>query len=103
MQTVTIPSAVAPFVRAGHADLSCRHVATLALIVAQPGISVREIAAALDVPKPAVTRALDALADEGLITRTTPASDRRLVSLHPTPRGVELLSQILGEIAEDVR
>lgn len=103
MQPITIPPAAAPFARASRRgdSFTCRHIATLALIVANPGTGVREIAAALDVPKPAVTRAAQALISDGLIISTDHQHDRRLVAFRPTKDGVEVLSHILGDLAQD--
>ena len=57
-------------VRAGDVDLSSRQFAVLLSIFMRPGPdSIREVSARLDLPKPAVTRALDVLERNGFIRR----------------------------------
>lgn len=57
--------------------------------------TVRAMADALGVPKPAVTRAADALQAEGLLTRRINRFDRREIFLDATPRGRDRAAEIL--------
>jgi len=70
-------------------DLTTRQTAILALVVAAPGEeTVKRMAAALDVHKPAVTRGLDRLEELGLAKRSTSTTDRRVCLARPTAEGV---------------
>lgn len=88
-ETLSLPAAVVPFkeMAAINADMTCRQIAVLLMISAHPGNSVKQLAAALDLSKPAVTRANDKLVELGLITRTTSKLDRRQVELSVTKLG----------------
>ncbi len=79
-------------VRGAAADLTARQFALLLAIFMRPGPhSVRELAQALDLPKPAVTRALDVLERLGFIRRKRDQTDRRDVSVHRTVKGAVFL------------
>tara|TARA_R110002073_G_scaffold20483_6_gene73280 strand:- start:1481 stop:1882 length:402 start_codon:yes stop_codon:yes gene_type:complete len=79
-------------VRGAAADLTARQFALLLAIFMRPGPhSVRELAQALDLPKPAVTRALDVLERHGFIRRKRDQADRRDVSVHRTVKGAVFL------------
>lgn len=81
---VAVPQEALPFMQWGQDDiLSCRAVAVLLTIRANPGMSTGPIAAALGLRKPAVTRAVDRLAEMGLVKRAIEPSDRRMVRLMP--------------------
>ena len=80
--TITIPADARPFMRWMEGDLTCRQAAILAIVTANPGVTVGAVALVLGVPKPSVTRAADKLYDCGLMHRTHHAEDRRLVQLH---------------------
>lgn len=81
---VVVPQEALTFMQWGQEDiLSCRQVAVLLTIRANPGMSTGPIAAALGVRKPAVTRAVDRLAEMGLVKRAIEPSDRRMVRLMP--------------------
>ena len=58
--------------------------------------TVRGLAAALNVSKPAITRALDRLQDEDFIKRETDSTDRRSVIVRRTPKGASYLGTISG-------
>jgi DNA-binding MarR family transcriptional regulator len=57
-------------------------------------ISVGDVAGALEISKPAVTRGIDALAEWGLVDRQDSAKDRRLVVLKLTAAGKSFLANI---------
>ncbi|WP_339743339.1 MarR family transcriptional regulator [uncultured Maricaulis sp.] len=79
-------------VRGAAADLTARQFALLLAIFMRPGPhSVRELAQVLDLPKPAVTRALDVLQRHGFIRRKRDQADRRDVSVHRTVKGAVFL------------
>lgn len=82
--TVEVPEEAQPFIEWGQKDLlSCRQVAILLTIRANPGVSTGPVAMALGLSKPAVTRAADKLAEMGLVKRAIEPSDRRMVRLVP--------------------
>ena len=80
--TITIPADARPFMQWIHADLTCRQAAILAIVTANPGVTVGAVALVLGVPKPSVTRAVDKLYEWSLMHRTHHPEDRRLVQLH---------------------
>ncbi len=59
--------------------------------------SVSEIAAARNISRPAVSQAVDALANRGLLTRTQDVEDRRHVELALTKPGSELLDTVFSD------
>ena len=89
------------------ADLSLRQAAVLEEIYhkdADHENGVKEIAERLGINKPAVTRALDYLESNGLVTRNQNAADRRKVTLVKTEDGKTLysaLNRLIGRQAKD--
>lgn len=77
-------------------DLSLRQLCALIHVNDRPGVSVRDLAAALEVSKPAITRALDRLGELDLAHRTASKEDRRLVCVRATTKGVSLLHRIVA-------
>lgn len=55
---------------------------------------VRSVAEAMQVAKPVVTRCADKLQSEGLLVRTVPAHDRRLMVLTLTFKGAEFVKKM---------
>ena len=81
--TVTIPADARPYLRwTRNENMTCRQAAVLAVIEANPGVTVGAVARVLDIPKPSVTRVVDKLEMWGLLTRSVSRTDRRLVELH---------------------
>ena len=79
-------------VRGANADLTARQFALLLSIFMKPGPhAVRELSETLDLPKPAVTRALDVLERLGFVRRKKDRSDKRDVSVHRTVKGAVFL------------
>jgi len=79
-------------VRAADVDLTSRQFALLLAIFMRPGPhAVRELARHLDLPKPAVTRALDTLERQGFVRRKKDREDKRDVSVHRTVKGALFL------------
>ena len=69
-------------------DLSARQAAVLLTIYMDDGPhTVRGLAQQLKISKPAITRALDRLSDEGLVQRKTDDNDRRSVLIQKTDNG----------------
>lgn len=76
--------------------LSVEQFQVLRLIRAGKG-SVSEIAAARNISRPAVSQAVDALAQRGLLTRTQDQDDRRHMQLALTRSGNETLDAVFEE------
>lgn len=93
--TLTIPVEARPFLAASRiAELvTCRQMALLHVVAANPGRSVGVLAQHLGTHKPAVTRACDMLVKHGLVDRLVDAEDRRKNSIRITAQGTLLLSQ----------
>jgi DNA-binding MarR family transcriptional regulator len=84
---------LAETVRADGPDLNVRQAAILLRVSLEPGPhTVRGLAEALQLGKPAVSRALDALEGLGLATRVPDESDRRSVLVQSTARGLAVLA-----------
>ena len=79
---------VVGLVRREGSDLSARQLGVLLTCYLQDGNhTVRGLAAELNVSKPAITRALDRLAEFDLARRKPDPADRRSVLVSRTPRG----------------
>lgn len=73
-------------------DLSARQIAVLLTVYLEDGPhTVRGLAENLRVSKPAITRALDRLSAEGLLSRKTDDNDRRSVLILRTEEGSTFL------------
>ena len=82
-------------------DLTVRQLAILMTLVDLPPekTSVKHLAEPLKVPKPVVTRALDRMADLGLVQRFGyPPGDRRQITVGVTDKGRDLL-RAMGKAA----
>ncbi len=92
---------MADAVRDESPDLSMRQWAILLTVYLQPGPhTVRALSRELNVPKPAISRALDALSILGLVRRARDADDRRIVLVQKTPEGaifVDKFAQLVQE------
>ncbi len=85
-------------VRDAEPDLSARQITILITIYLEPQPhTVRALAAKLGVSKPVITRALDTLGRQGLVTRKRDPSDRRNVIVQRTVNG-SLLLERLGDL-----
>jgi DNA-binding MarR family transcriptional regulator len=74
-------------------DLSARQMGLLLSIYLEPGPhTVRGLAGHMNVSKPAICRALDALSKEELIERRKDEADRRNVFIEPTQKGFTFLA-----------
>lgn len=91
-------------VRNDGADLSARQMVILLTVYMRTGAhTVRGLAAGLGISKPAVTRALDRLADLGYVRRAKDTSDRRSVLVRRTIKGSVYLNDFAGVIAAAAR
>ncbi|HBB54782.1 MAG TPA: MarR family transcriptional regulator [Hyphomonadaceae bacterium] len=84
-----------------HPDLSQRQLALLMTVYLTPGPhTVRGLAAGLNVSKPAISRALDALSDLGFVRRKKDEEDLRNVLVQRTVKGSVFLSDFGDLIAQ---
>ncbi len=81
-------------VRSDGPDLTARQMAVLLTVyLTPPPHTVRGLAQALNVSKPAITRALDRLGQYGFTRRKTDPDDRRNVLIQRTVKGSVYLSE----------
>lgn len=93
--------AIVESVRRDAPDLSARQMALLLTVyLTPPSHTVRGLAIALNVSKPAVTRALDRLSEYGLVRRKVDDTDRRSVLIQRTVKGSVFLREF-GDIIVD--
>ena len=79
---------MADTVRLDQPDLSMRQWTILLTVYLTPGPhTVRKLSEELEVPKPAISRALDALSIHGYVRRARDPNDRRIVLVQKTPEG----------------
>lgn len=90
---MTFEHGCAELVRSG-VDLNMRQMAVLAYVARRPRQSTGQIAEAVGINKPAVTRALDRLDQDGLADRVLDLQDRRKVVVTATTKGVQLLARL---------
>ena len=85
-------------VRDAEPDLSARQVSILLTVYLEPQPhTVRGLAAKLGVTKPVITRALDSMGRQGLLTRKRDPDDRRNVLIQRTVEG-SLYVERLGDM-----
>jgi DNA-binding MarR family transcriptional regulator len=85
-------------------DFTSRQTAVLLNVYLQDTPqTVRGLASALNVSKPAITRALDRLESYQLTKRQTDPEDRRSVLIQRTPEGTRYLSRLRGKMSQAVR
>ncbi len=93
----TLRGTVVALVRRDGPDLSARQLAVLlTCYLESEAQTVRGLAATLDVSKPAITRALDRLAEFDLVRRKTDPADRRSVLVQRTPKGTAFIRDLRG-------
>ena len=81
-------------VRADGPDLSMRQWSILLTVYLNPGPhTVRALARDLNVPKPAISRALDALSILGFVKRVRDPNDKRIVLVQKTAEGAIYLDE----------
>ena len=74
--------------------LKACHASYLTEICANPGISQDQLASRICINKSNVARQAAILEEDGFITRTPSAADKRIMQLFPTQKTLELLPQI---------
>ena len=79
---------------ARHVGVSPEQVALLVAIKYDPGIGVRELAAHERVSAPAMSKHVDRLERDGLVSRTPSDDDRRRVGLTLTEEGQRVLRRV---------
>lgn len=88
-------------VRSDAPDLTARQLAVLMTVRLQPAPhTVRGLASALNVGKPAITRALDTLTRLGFVQRRRDPKDGRNVFVERTERGDGFLEQLGATILQ---
>ena len=86
---------VVALVRSDRPDLSARQLGVLLTVYLKDGEhTVRGLAAALNVSKPAITRALDRLGEFDLARRKVDPNDRRSVLVQQTLKGTAFLRDL---------
>lgn len=91
-------------VRRDAPDLSARQMALLLTVyMTAPPHTVRGLAEALKISKPAITRAVDRLGELGLARRKADDADRRSVLIQRTVRGSVYLREYGEVISEAAR
>lgn len=79
--------------QAPDAEVSLAQMRVLHLLNLRPDASLGDLADDLHVASPGLSKMVDALADRGLLERTTAPDDRRRLSLRLTPAGLSLLAR----------
>jgi len=72
----------------------------LRTVAAHPGLSQRQLASALGIESPTMTRHLDRLVGDGLVVRDRSAGDRRVSQVQVTPAGQAHLDQVESHAIE---
>lgn len=92
---------MADAVRADGPDLSMRQWAILLTVYLNSGPhTVRALARDLNIPKPAVSRALDALSILSFVRRIRDPRDKRIVIVQRTPDGAEYVDRFARLVEE---
>jgi DNA-binding MarR family transcriptional regulator len=79
------------------AGLSAARLSALSATIAAGSVSLAELAAAEKVQPPTMSRLVDGMVRDGLLSRETNSTDRRSIRIRATAKGVELLS-ITGQV-----
>jgi DNA-binding MarR family transcriptional regulator len=92
---------MADAVRSDGPDLSMRQWAILLTVYLNPGPhTVRALSRDLQVPKPAISRALDALSILKFVRRVRDQADKRIVLVQKTPEGAIYLDSFARIVRE---
>ena len=76
-------------------NMSVRSLALMEFLAHNPiPQQLRDVAAGLNISKPATTRAVDMLQEAGLVSRDPDPKDKRCVHLRLTKLGAKLLNQV---------
>jgi DNA-binding MarR family transcriptional regulator len=88
-------------VRRDDPDLTCRQLSVfLVCYLHDDEQTVRGMAGALNISKPAISRALDRLAEADLLRRKPDPRDRRSVLVHRTAKGTAFLRELKKIVRE---
>lgn len=86
-------------VRASDPDLTMRQISVMLSVYMTPEPhTVKALSEELNVVKPVITRALDALSQLGYLKRTREESDKRIVNVVRTIKGAVYLSELSERI-----
>ncbi|GBQ71765.1 MarR family transcriptional regulator [Ameyamaea chiangmaiensis NBRC 103196] len=97
----TLRDTIVSTVRRDGPDLSARQLAVFLTCYLEDGAhTVRGLAAALNVSKPAITRALDRLGELDLARRKVDPMDRRSVLVQRTLKGAAMLRELRSVMVE---
>ncbi|MCH5287528.1 MAG: winged helix-turn-helix transcriptional regulator [Christensenellaceae bacterium] len=77
------------------------HIQILVML-ASGDITIGDISTTLGIAKPNITPLLDSLSERGLVERVRGTGDKRIVNVHLTEAGQEMLSKLQAAIAEQV-
>lgn len=89
--------------RSGCPSIKPSRFAIMTLIAENPGLSQTAIGRAAGRDKSTLTTALDDLARRGLVRRDREPTDRRSYRLHLTPKGEEVLAELMERAREHDR
>ncbi len=93
--------ALTAYVRSDESDMTARQQAVMMTVALTPGPhTVRGLASALNIAKPAVTRALDVLEKHNYIKRLPDENDLRSVHIERTVEGMTWLRAFGSNIVE---
>lgn len=82
-------------------DLTARQLAVLMTVyTTEPPHTIRDLAASLSTPKPAITRAVDVLAELGFVKRKRDPDDKRNVLVQRTVKGSVHLTEFAERITK---
>lgn len=83
-------------------DVTLPQYRALVVVGSRPGVSVGDLAAALDIHPTTATRMCDRLVAKRLLRRAQAAGDRRGVELHVTAGGRRLLARVVERRTRDL-
>lgn len=87
-----------------HCGISGSQLWALAVVVQSPGIRVKDLARSMAVQQSTASNLVEQLARQGLIRRARESADQRIVQLHPTAAGEEVIARapkpLVGMLAD---
>lgn len=83
-------------------DVTLPQFRALVVLSAQPGLTVSDLAAALDIHPTTATRLIDRLVRKRLVQRRELAEDRRITQLQLAARGRRLVQRVTDRRARDL-
>ena len=72
----------------------------LGCLIDQPGLMLTELAKLVLYEQSRLTKIIDQMVDDGLVTKKTVASDRRKTSISITPKGRHIVTPLLSKAKE---